>query len=74
MEEKVNDSKFIDGINYLIKNKIIIIIENQQELLESKKIPSWIKTTTGWWIDGQIDDDQFLNMIGNLVKEKIIII
>jgi hypothetical protein len=74
LEEKVNDSKFIDGINYLIKNKIIIIIENQQELLESKKIPSWIKTTTGWWIDGQIDDDQFLNMIGNLVKEKIIII
>jgi hypothetical protein len=68
-EEKVNDSKFIDGINYLIKNKII---ENQQDLLESKKIPSWIKTTTGWWIDGQIDDKTFVECLEFLVKKNII--
>jgi hypothetical protein len=35
-------------------------------------IPGWIKTTTLWWSDGNIDDDEFIKAIQYLVQEKII--
>ena len=47
-EEKIIDNKFTDIINYLIKNEIITIPENQSNIIEVKKIPSWIKDVTGW--------------------------
>ena len=51
-EEKIVDDKFINVINYLIENRIITINQNESEILEVKKIPSWIKTIAGWWADG----------------------
>ena len=71
-KEKIIDNKFTDIINYLIKNKIIIISENQSDIIEVKKIPSWIRTTTGWWVDGQIDDKTFVGSLEFLVKKSII--
>jgi len=71
-KEKIIDNKFTDIINYLIKNKIIIISENQLNTIEVKKIPSWIRTTTGWWVDGQIDDKTFVGSLEFLVKKSII--
>jgi hypothetical protein len=71
-EEKINDDKFIEIINYLIKNEIISNNQNPSELLEIKKIPSWIHTITGWWIDGQIDDKTFFQSLEFLLKKSII--
>ena len=71
-EEKITDDKFTDIINYLIKNEIITISENQFDAMEVNKIPSWIKTTTGWWTDGQIDDKTFVESLEFLVKKSII--
>ena len=71
-EEKIVDDKFTDIINYLIKNEIITISENQLDVMEVNKIPSWIRTTTGWWIDGQIDDKTFVESLEFLVKKSII--
>ncbi|MDC1024081.1 peptidase [Nitrosopumilus sp.] len=71
-EEKIVDDKFTDIINYLIKNEIITIPENQLDVMEVKKTPSWIRTTTGWWIDGQIDDKTFVESLEFLVKKSII--
>jgi hypothetical protein len=71
-EEKIVDDKFTDIINYLIKNEIIIISENQLDVIEVNTIPSWIRTTTGWWIDGQIDDKTFVESLEFLVKKSII--
>ena len=71
-EEKIIDDKFTDIINYLIKNEIITISENQLDGIEVNKIPSWIRTTTGWWIDGQIDDKTFVESLEFLVKKSII--
>ena len=71
-EEKIIDDKFTDIINYLIKNEIITISENQLVPIEVNTIPSWIRTTTGWWIDGQIDDKTFVESLEFLVKKNII--
>ena len=70
-EEKIIDNKFTDIINYLIKNEIITIPENQSNIIEVKKTPSWIRTTTGWWVDGQIDDKTFVESLEFLVKKII---
>ncbi len=71
-EEKINDKKFVNTINYMIENKIFSILENQSNIVEVKKIPSWIRTTAGWWVDGQIDDKTFVQSLEFLVQKNLI--
>ena len=71
-EEKINDEKFIQIINYLIKNEIIIITQNESEVFEVSKIPSWIRTITSWWINGEINDETFVKSLEFLVQKNII--
>ena len=71
-EGKINDSKLIDIINYLIENKIIIINNNLLEISEVEKIPSWVQIIAGWWIDGEIDNDSFFKILEFLIQKQII--
>ena len=41
---------------------------------EEGLIPSWIKTTAGFWVDGQIGDSEFLSALQFLVKDGILVI
>ena len=58
----------------LIKNEIIIINQNQSEVFEVSKIPSWIRTITSWWINGEINDETFVKSLEFLVQKNIILI
>ena len=69
---KIDDSKLIDIVNYFIENKIITIDNNPSEVLEIKKIPSWIKIIASWWIDDQIDDESFFKILEFLTQKQII--
>jgi hypothetical protein len=71
-QEQIDDSTFIQGIEYLIKNQIIVIPQTQQETLESKEIPSWIKNNAAWWAAGQIDDETFVQGLEFLIQKGII--
>jgi hypothetical protein len=71
-QEQIDDSTFIQGIEYLIKNQIIVIPQTQQEPLESQKIPSWIKNNAAWWADGQIDDETFVQGLEFLIQNGVI--
>ena len=71
-EGKINDSKLIDIINYLIENKIIIIDNNSSGISEVEKIPSWIQIIASWWIDDQIDDESFFKILEFLIQKQII--
>ncbi len=60
-----------------------IELEIQESLDEAKSgvddptpaiIPSWIKTTTGYWVDGFSSDDEFVNAMQFLIDKRIIII
>ena len=70
-EEQIDDNTFIQGIEYLIKNDIIVIPQTQQETTETKEIPSWIRNNAEWWADGQIDDESFVSAIQFLIEEGI---
>jgi len=71
---QIPDSAFIDGIEFLIKDGIVVvsIVESQAE--NSSIIPEWIKTNAGWWADGAIDNRTFANGIEFLIKIGLIVV
>ena len=71
-EDKISDDDFTSGIEYLIKNKIISIISQNNKENSSDVIPSWIKNNAGWWAAGQISDVDFLLGIKYLVENNVI--
>ena len=71
-QEQIDDDTFIQGIEYLIKNKIILIPQTQQETSASEEIPSWIRNNAAWWADGQIDDKTFVQGLEFMIKSGIL--
>jgi len=72
-EDKISDSEFINSIEFLINNKIIVIqIQENSDVETTEKIPSWIKLNAGWWSNEEIDDKTFLQGIEFLVETGII--
>ena len=71
-EDSIDDNAFVQGMQYLIKEKIMNVESKSQSSGESKEIPTWIKTNAAWWVDGAISDDSFVTGIEFLVKEGII--
>ncbi len=72
-EGQIDDTSFVQGIEYLIQNKIMKIPKTANTAdSENKEIPLWIKNNAGWWAEGQITDSDFVNGIEYLVSHKII--
>jgi len=69
---QIPDSAFIDGIEYLIKDGIIVVSNAKQSESQADGIPEWIKNNAGWWADGQIPDSAFIDGIEYLIKDGII--
>ncbi len=72
VQEQIDDNTFIQGIEYLIKNKIITISEIEQEISESQEIPDWIRNNAEWWVQEQIDDNTFIQGLEFLIQKGII--
>jgi len=69
----IDDNAFIQGIQFLIKEKIMKIPKTTQGFGGSTdEIPSWIKNNAGWWADGSIDDKAFVQGLQFLIKEGIL--
>ncbi len=72
-EGQIDDASFVQGIEYLIQNKIMKIPKTANTAdSENKEIPQWVKNNAGWWAEGQITDSDFVNGIEYLVSHKII--
>ena len=70
---QIDDSSFLQGIQYLIKEGIMVIPPTEASGTSgSEGVPAWVKNNAGWWAEGQIDDSSFLQGIQYLVKEGII--
>ena len=69
---QIPDSAFIDGIEYLIKDGIIVVSNAKQSESQTDGIPEWIKNNAGWWADGRIPDSAFIDGIEYLIKDGII--
>lgn len=74
-KDKIDDSTFATGLEYLIKEKIIRISEVQQkQTMSVKEIPTWVKTNAGWWNEGKISDSEFVRGIEFLIENRIIVL
>ena len=71
-DDQIPDSAFIDGIEFLIKEGIIIVSDTTKNESQSDGVPEWVKNNAGWWADDQIPDSAFIDGIEFLIKEGII--
>jgi hypothetical protein len=74
VEGQIDDETFIQGIEYLIKNNIILIPKTQQETSDDQEIPEWIKNNAEWWVEGQIDDKTFVQGLQYLIQHGILVV
>jgi hypothetical protein len=71
--DQINDSDFLDGIQFMIKNNIIRVPDVQQsEVTKNNEIPSWIKNTAKWWADEELSDSEFLDALKFLIVNGIL--
>jgi hypothetical protein len=71
--EQIPDSAFLQGIQFLIKEEIMVIPPTVTSGSSgSQEVPGWIKNNAEWWADGVIDDSTFVSGIQYLVKVGII--
>jgi hypothetical protein len=71
--DQIDDSAFIQGIQYLIKEGIMIVPPTETSE-STEAVPAWIKNNAGWWATDQIDDSAFIQGIQYLVQNGIIVI
>jgi len=73
-EGQIGDSDFVNGIQFMIKEKIINIPNLPEQASETaeEKVPDWIRNNAGWWANGLISEDDFVNGIKYLVEQGII--
>ncbi len=71
--DQIDDVSFVGGIQYLIKENVIVIPPTQQGSGSgTNEIPSWIKTNAGWWSEDLISDSDFVQGIQWLIKNGVI--
>jgi len=72
-ENSTDDITFVQGIQYLIKERVIQIPTNSTSpgMITSLTIPTWIKTNAGLWALGKIPDSEFLKGIQYLIEYRI---
>jgi hypothetical protein len=71
-DDIISDSEFFNGMEHLIKEKIIDVPETQQSSISDPTLPDWIKNNAKWWSNDLISDDEFISTLEFLVKQDII--
>jgi len=71
-DDLIDDDSFIQGIQFLIKEKILDVSVPDQVSGVNSDIPDWIKHNAGWWSDGITTEHDFLNGIQFLIKNGIV--
>lgn len=77
---KVDDETFVNGIEYLVGKKVIIVqterLPDQTSELRERQvpqnIPEWIKNSAKWWSEDLVSDEEFLNALKWMIENNII--
>ncbi len=56
---QIDDSTFVDGIQYMIREGIITVPDADLQAEAQSEIPSWIRLNAQLWSEGHIDDQIF---------------
>ncbi len=70
----IGDDEFVQGMQFLINEAILVVPPTTVSDEKSEKIPEWVKNNGKWWTDGIISDAEFLNNIQYLITNGIITI
>ena len=71
----IDDKSFVQGIEFMIKEEIIIIPETSTNVGSiSNEIPTWVKSNADWWSKGLISDQDFVKGIQFMIESGIITI
>ena len=75
-EGTIDDSDFTTGIQYMIKENIMVISGLPEQAAEAtqEQIPQWVRNNAGWWANGLISDNDFVSGIKYLVEQGIILV
>ena len=68
----IDDDSFVEGLQYLIDNNIIIVSASESAETDSSEIPEWVKNNACWWSDGLISGKDFASGIGYLITNNIL--
>ena len=73
--EQIPDSAFLQGIQYLINEGIMIVeIPTEIDSEAAEEVPGWVKNTAGWWAEDKIHDTTFVSGIEYLIGKGIIVV
>ena len=77
-EDKISDTDFLQGIEYLVQKKIINpVVSDTVQTTNTENtdvIPNWVRNNAKWWSAGLISDEEFLSAIGYLIENGLIIL
>ena len=69
----IDDESFTQGIQYLIKEKIVDIPDLPYPASwMDDSVPSWVKNNASWWADDLIPEDDFIKAIKYLGEKGIV--
>ena len=72
---EINDSTFVSGIEFMLKNDIIRVSNiSPSENISEEEIPSWIRNSAHWWSQDLISEEEFVNSLKFLIQQGVITI
>jgi hypothetical protein len=71
-EGTITESDFVQGIQFLVKEGIIVVPPTEVSGEISQSVPDWVKTNAGWWADNAISDSDFVQGIQFMIKSGLI--
>jgi len=70
--DEIDDISFIEAIQYLINNDVIIVPATVSSGSGAQEIPNWIKSNACWWSQGLITNSDFASGLQYLIGQGII--
>lgn len=71
-DDEIDDASFIEAIQYLINNDVIVVPATTSSGSGSQEIPNWVKSNACWWSQGLISNSDFASGLQYLIGEGII--
>ncbi|MFB5634365.1 MAG: peptidase [Candidatus Nitrosomaritimum aestuariumsis] len=68
----ISESDFVQGIQFLVKEGIIVVPPTEVSGEKAQSVPEWVKTNAGWWSEGAISDSDFVQGIQFMIKSGLI--
>lgn len=69
---EIDDSGFVEAVQYLVDNGVIVISLAEPEYSSTEMVPDWVKNNACWWSEDLISDDEFASGLEYLVQQGII--